>query len=184
MPPSPTPSSSAGFRAIGASAVLDDPRIGGNPAGVRAADNAGWVIAALESLFAQRQRAEWIEVLEAADVPVGPVLRTSDWMDDEQVIAMGLRTSQTTGSGEEVVMPGPFLDLSVTPPSVRAAAPMKATTIEALMDRWGPEARPGRHVDATAKELPAPGPARPGPGHDRGRAVLFHASRRASGPAW
>ena len=54
-------------------------------------------------------------------------------------------------------MPGPFLDLSVTPPSVRAAAPMKATTIEALMDRWGPEARPGRHVDATAKELPLRG---------------------------
>ena len=47
-------------------------------------------------------------MLEAADVPVGPVLRTSDWMDDEQVIAMGLRASQTTGSGEEVVMPAPL----------------------------------------------------------------------------
>ena len=142
---------------IGADAVLDDPRIGGNPAGVRNPDNAGWVIAALESLFAQRRRAEWIEVLEAADVPVGPVLRTSDWMDDEQVIAMGLRTSQTTAAGEEVVMPGPFLDLSVTPPSVRAAAPMKATTIEALTDRWGPKARPGRPVPATAGGAPLRG---------------------------
>jgi crotonobetainyl-CoA:carnitine CoA-transferase CaiB-like acyl-CoA transferase len=146
-----------GFRAIGAGAVLDDPRIGGDPAGVRVPANASWVIAALESLFAQRPRAEWIEVLEAADVPVGPVLGTADWMDHEQVIAMGLRTSQTTASGEEVVMPGPFLDLSVTPTSVRTAAPMKATTIEALTDRWAATVRAGRQVHGTAKELPLRG---------------------------
>ncbi len=170
-----------GFRAIGASAVLDDPRIGGNPAGVRAADNAGWVIAALESLFAQRRRAEWIEVLEAADVPVGPVLRTSDWMDDEQVIAMGLRTSQTTALRRGSRDAGPL------PRSLRHA-PFGARrgTDEGHDHRGadgslGSRSPPGAPRRRHRQGAPAPGPARPGPGHHRGRAVLFHASRRARG---
>jgi crotonobetainyl-CoA:carnitine CoA-transferase CaiB-like acyl-CoA transferase len=104
-----------GFRAIGAAALLDDPRVGGKPEAVRAPANVVWIARELERAFATRPRDKWLAVLQAADVPVAAVGVAADWLDHPQVKAAGLRTDAVTDTGEPVVMPGPLLGLSATP---------------------------------------------------------------------
>src|SRR5262249_10449493 len=77
-----------GLSAIGAGHLLDDPRLGGDPDRVRQPENLGWLTRELDQIFARRTRAEWVELLEAADVPVAPVLGSDGWLDHPQVTAM------------------------------------------------------------------------------------------------
>src|SRR6185437_15637913 len=104
-----------GFRAIGAAALLADPRVGGRPEAVRAPANITWIARELDELFATRPRDSWLAVLQAADVPVAPVGVAADWLDHPQVKAAGLRSEAVTDAGEPVVMPGPLFSLSATP---------------------------------------------------------------------
>jgi crotonobetainyl-CoA:carnitine CoA-transferase CaiB-like acyl-CoA transferase len=121
-----------GLRAVGAGHVLTDPRVGGDPANVRLPGNIGWITGELERVFLRRPRAEWVDLLEAADVPVAAVLGPAGWLDHEQVKALGLRAEVPAGPGGDVVMPGVFVGLSETPASLRSAAPTRHTAIADL----------------------------------------------------
>jgi crotonobetainyl-CoA:carnitine CoA-transferase CaiB-like acyl-CoA transferase len=142
-----------GFRAIGASALLDDPRVGGKPEAVRAPANVRWIARELDELFATRPRDSWLALLHAADVPVAPVGVVSDWLDHPQIKAAGLRSEEITDAGEPVVMPGPLFGLSVTP----VTAGLPATTRRPLLAGldlaedlgWGPRP-PGPRWAASA----------------------------------
>jgi crotonobetainyl-CoA:carnitine CoA-transferase CaiB-like acyl-CoA transferase len=125
-----------GLHAVGAGPLLDDPRLAGDPDRVRLPENTGWLIAELERIFAQRPRDEWLAVLEEADVPVAPVLSTDDWLDHEQVIAMGLRAQLQTDAGADVVMPGTLLGFSETPAAPPRAAATRHPPVTALAGRW------------------------------------------------
>ena len=127
-----------GLTAVGAAHLLDDPRLGGDPDRVRQPENLGWLTRELDQLFAQRPRAEWVRLLEAADVPVAPVLGAAGWLDHPQVTAMGLRAELRNDAGDDVVMPGVFVGLSETPASVRAAALTSHQPVAALASRWTP----------------------------------------------
>jgi crotonobetainyl-CoA:carnitine CoA-transferase CaiB-like acyl-CoA transferase len=120
-----------GLRAVGAGDVLADPRVGGDPVRVRDAQNIEWITALLEDLFRRRPRAEWVKLLEAADVPVAPVGETSEWLDHEQVRALGLR-AELGGA----VMPGVFVGLSGTPASLRRAAAERPEAIADVARAW------------------------------------------------
>ena len=120
-----------GFHAVGAAALLADPRVGGDPAAVRLPDNLRWITRELERVFAARPRSAWIELLEAADVPVAAVGEGADWLDHEQVAAAGLRAAARNDAGEDIVMPGPLIGLSATP---AVAGPPAATRRPALAD--------------------------------------------------
>ena len=120
-----------GLRAVGAGEVLADPRVGGDPASVRNPENIGWITALLETLFRRRPRAEWLKLLEAADVPVAAVGETREWLDHEQVRALGLR-AELGGA----VMPGVFLGLSDTPASLRRAAAERPESIADVARGW------------------------------------------------
>jgi crotonobetainyl-CoA:carnitine CoA-transferase CaiB-like acyl-CoA transferase len=136
------------LRAVGAGHVLDDPRIGGQPGNVRLRPNIGWITGELTRLLRERTRDEWIAVLEAADVPVAPALADGGWLDHPQVRAMGLRTLLRNDAGGEVVMPGPFLEMSRTPVTVRWAAPTRHRPAAEVAASWPPLAA-----------APQPGPA-------------------------
>jgi crotonobetainyl-CoA:carnitine CoA-transferase CaiB-like acyl-CoA transferase len=127
-----------GLAAVGAAHLLDDPRLGGDPDRVRLPENLGWLTRELDQIFARRPRAEWVELLEAADVPVAPVLGSDGWLDHPQVAAMGLRVELRNDAGDDVVMPGAFVGLSETPASVRAAASTHHRPVAELADRWSP----------------------------------------------
>ncbi len=154
-----------GFRAIGAARLLADGRTGGDPAGVRLPDNLTWITRELELIFATRSRADWLAVLESADVPAAPVGATADWLDHEQVRAAGLRAEAVNDAGQDIVMPGPLIGLSRTP--VTAGAPA-ATRRPAISGRdageglgWAPRPPGPGWADGTAHapepELPLDG---------------------------
>ncbi|MGH3261795.1 MAG: CoA transferase, partial [Trebonia sp.] len=76
-----------GLVAVGARRLLDDPRVGGDPAQVRLPENTVWITRELERVFSTRPHTEWLAVLEAADVPVAPAADPGGWLDHEQVKA-------------------------------------------------------------------------------------------------
>ena len=95
--------------------------MGGNPGNLRLPENLTWVARELEKVFATRPRDEWLDLLEAADCPAAPVHEPGAWLDHDQVRALGLRHAAVSDTGQEVVMPGPLVDLSLTPARVRRA---------------------------------------------------------------
>ena len=140
-----------GFRAVGAAALLADPRVGGDPAGVRRPENLGWITRELELLFAARPRSDWLERLEAADVPVAAVGEAADWLDHEQVRAAGLRLEARNDAGQDIVMPGPLIGLSQTPAVAGPPAATRPPALARLDPGW-----PERPAAAWAPSGPAP----------------------------
>jgi crotonobetainyl-CoA:carnitine CoA-transferase CaiB-like acyl-CoA transferase len=68
-------------RALDRAAWIEDPRFATNPARLA---NRDVLIPELESIFASRPRAEWLEILDGADVPNSPVLELHDAVKSEQ----------------------------------------------------------------------------------------------------
>ena len=68
-------------RALGREAWIGDPRFATNPARLA---NRDVLIGELEKIFASRPRAEWLEILDGADVPNSPVLELHDAVRSEQ----------------------------------------------------------------------------------------------------
>jgi crotonobetainyl-CoA:carnitine CoA-transferase CaiB-like acyl-CoA transferase len=74
----------------------------------------------LEGMFMTRTRAEWLEALQANDVPCGPVRRRETWFASETVAEAGMRLTFPHPRHGEVAIPAPPARLSATPASVRA----------------------------------------------------------------
>jgi crotonobetainyl-CoA:carnitine CoA-transferase CaiB-like acyl-CoA transferase len=68
-------------RALDRAAWIEDPRFATNPARLA---NRDVLIGELEKIFASRVRAEWLEILDGADVPNSPVLELHDAVSSEQ----------------------------------------------------------------------------------------------------
>lgn len=73
--------------AIGRPELVDDPRASSNAIRVQ---NRAYVVAELERSFATRTRAEWMSILEAADLPAAPVNDLAEVFADPQVVERGL----------------------------------------------------------------------------------------------
>ena len=129
-----------GLAASGAGWILDDPRVGGKPGNLRLGKNLNWVTRELEQVFATRPRDEWLDLLEKADCPAAPVNEPGTWLDHDQVRALGLRLEAVSDTGTQVVMPGPLIDLSLTPASVRGPAVSSRPSITNLRPLWPPAA--------------------------------------------
>jgi crotonobetainyl-CoA:carnitine CoA-transferase CaiB-like acyl-CoA transferase len=65
-------------------ALLTDPRFATNPDRLK---NRGELVPVLEKVFASRPREEWMNLLEAADVPVTPVFTLAEALRSEQAKA-------------------------------------------------------------------------------------------------
>jgi crotonobetainyl-CoA:carnitine CoA-transferase CaiB-like acyl-CoA transferase len=145
-----------GFRACGAGWLLEDPRVGGDPAGVRRPGNLRWIAGELDQIFVTRPRAEWLALLEAADVPAAPADEPGGWLDHEQVRALGLRVEAQDDAGRDIVMPGALIGLSRTPVVPGAPATAQPAALRHLAPGWaaqpsGPSSPPGRSgPDGTA----------------------------------
>jgi crotonobetainyl-CoA:carnitine CoA-transferase CaiB-like acyl-CoA transferase len=73
-------------RALQREPWLEDPRYATNSARLRHRDE---LVAELEEIFVARTREEWLDVLDAADVPASPVLELHDTIALEQVAVNG-----------------------------------------------------------------------------------------------
>ncbi len=107
-------------RAIGRPDLLEDPRFA---TGADRITHLQELVAALEAVFATRSTGHWLEVLEKAGVPAGPIYDLSDVYSDPQVRARDMvvelehpRAGRTRNIGIPVKLSG-------TPGAIRRPAP-------------------------------------------------------------
>lgn len=79
----------------------------------------------LTGIFQTRTRDEWLELLQAHDVPCAPVRRGEDWLASQTVAEAGMRLVLDHPALGPVAMPAPPARLSATPARV-AGLPTKA----------------------------------------------------------
>ncbi|MGH3207838.1 MAG: CoA transferase [Trebonia sp.] len=145
-----------GLTAAGAGWIFEDPRGAGKPGNLRLPRNLTWIARELEKVFATRPRDEWLDLLEAADCPAAPVNEPGSWLDHDQVKALGLRLQAVSDTGQEIVMPGPLIDFSLTPVSVRGPAVSSWPGITGLRPLWSAPAAPPRDQESGPSSPPPP----------------------------
>ncbi len=106
--------------------------------------------AAVEGAVRSRPRAEWLALLEAADVPVAPVLDSEAFFDDAQGQANGFGLVDDPQLGA-VELLGPALRLSDTPAFIRAGRPDLGEAQPALES---PGPAPRNRADRTVPGAP------------------------------
>lgn len=99
---------------------LTDPRFATNEARV---ENRDALMAEIEALTCRRPVAHWVEMLNDANVPAGPVYTVSGVFADPQVRHLGTTAKARTSAGKECTYITQPVHLTRTPARVEAAAP-------------------------------------------------------------
>jgi crotonobetainyl-CoA:carnitine CoA-transferase CaiB-like acyl-CoA transferase len=118
--------------ACGKERLATDARFASNAARVQ---NRETLTALLEVLFRTRSAADWIALLERANVPCGPINRIDQAFADPQAIARGLTIGMEHAGAPLNLVASP-LRLAKTPPEYRLAPP-----------------RLGQHTDDVLRDL-------------------------------
>ena len=120
--------------AIGAPELVDDPRFRtlADRSKNRAAMNA-----ALNRAFVGKTSAEWIEVLNWAGVPSGPILNVREVFEDPQVRHLGLAQPVRHATRGEIQVQGLPAALSRTPGAIRTPAPGHGEHTDAILGELG-----------------------------------------------
>jgi crotonobetainyl-CoA:carnitine CoA-transferase CaiB-like acyl-CoA transferase len=89
--------------------------------------------AELAAAFRARPRADWLALLEAADVPSGPINTIDEVFSDPQVVALDMKKSLPHHTRGTVSVVGNPVRLSATPARVESAAPDLGAHNDALL---------------------------------------------------
>ncbi|MBF8162933.1 CaiB/BaiF CoA transferase family protein [Ectopseudomonas hydrolytica] len=116
----------------GLPALADDPRFSTNKA--RVAHRAE-LIPLLRQATVFKTTTQWIELLEKAGVPCGPINDLQQVFADPQVQARGLRIDLPNAMGSTTPQVASPLRLSATPVAYRSAPPLLGQHTEALLLR-------------------------------------------------
>ena len=120
----------------GVQGLASDDRFASNPERVR---NRATLIPILQGVMSGRSMNEWIEALNAAHVPVGPINDLERVFDDPQIQARGMRTAPIAADGARLQGVASPLKLSKTPPIPPMAAPdLGADTLAVLRQLLDP----------------------------------------------
>jgi formyl-CoA transferase len=120
-------------QALGAEHLAGDPAYATDKA---RSDNRERLNAAIEAITVQRPSAEWIERLNAAGVPSGPIYRIDEVFADPQVKHIGIATPVEHPKLGRIELVGQAVTLSRTPWQLRTPTPEH-----------------GEHTDAVLREL-------------------------------
>ena len=85
--------------------------------------NATARINKMQEYIGQRTTAEWLERLDAADVPCAPILRRSEIVNNEQVVARGIITELDQPGVGRVRQPKPAAQFAVNQSAIKGPAP-------------------------------------------------------------
>ena len=107
-------------RAVGLEELLDDPRFVDNPTRVAHRKD---IVPLIERRFTKMTRADIVERLRKAAVPVGPIYTLDEVFADPVVRHLGLVTAVDHAKAGRVSMPGVPVRMSDTAPSVRTPPP-------------------------------------------------------------
>jgi CoA:oxalate CoA-transferase len=107
--------------AIGAPEWAEDERFRTNE---RRNQNADALKALIETALAKRTTLEWLEILQRAQLPCGPLNDIAQLIEDPQVVSRNMVVSADDGAGGSLRMAGNPIKLSAhEDPETRAAAP-------------------------------------------------------------
>jgi formyl-CoA transferase len=120
--------------AIGAPELIDDPRF--KTLGDRS-KNRKQMNAELDRVLVKKTSAEWIEVLNKASVPTGPIYNIKQVFDDPQVKHNGLSQPVRHPERGEMLVQGLPLTLSRTPGAIRRAAPIHGEHTDEILRELG-----------------------------------------------
>ena len=120
-------------RALDASALADNPDYA---SGKSRSQNRKALNAAIETITSQRESAEWIDRLNKAGVPCGPIYSIDQVFADPQVRHLGIAQPVEHPSLGRIELVGQAVTLSRTPSNLVSASP-----------------DPGDHTDAILREL-------------------------------
>lgn len=113
--------------------LADDPRFLTNPLRV---SNRDLLIPLLEKMTRQKTKSAWIELLEQAKVPCGPINNVKEVFENEQVLSRDLLetlTHPTIGNLKIVNNP---MRLSKTPPEMRLPPPVLGQHTEEILSEY------------------------------------------------
>jgi len=116
--------------AAGCTELADDPRFAGNGKRV---ENRAELTRLLQAVFARRPTREWVEILETAGVPNGPINDVAQVFEEPQVKARGIRVEldhPVAGKLPTVASPMRF---SATPVEYKLAPPVLGQHTEEVL---------------------------------------------------
>jgi crotonobetainyl-CoA:carnitine CoA-transferase CaiB-like acyl-CoA transferase len=130
--------SAANWRAlcevVGLPELVDDPRFATNPARVEHRDE---VMELLQARLATRPVGAWLEALEAAGVPCGPVQTLAELMDDPMLLQTGVLAEIDHPVAGRIRTLGTPVRLSATPSRVGGPAPLLGQHTEEVLAELG-----------------------------------------------
>jgi len=123
--------------AIGAPALASDPDYANDKARLRNRDKLNAVIS---EVTRTRTSAQWIEALNAAGVPCGPIYRIDEVFADPQVRHLGIAQTVDHPTLGPIELVGQPITLSRTPSSLRTATPEQGEHTDEVLRELGYDA--------------------------------------------
>jgi crotonobetainyl-CoA:carnitine CoA-transferase CaiB-like acyl-CoA transferase len=120
--------------AVGRPELIDDPRYR-TQADRRA--HYDELHAELAAIFAERTRAEWLDILTAQDVPCAPIYNMREVFEDPQIKGMGLEVTLARGDRPPIKTVGCPVEYSDTPAVVSIPPPGLGEHTEAVLAEAG-----------------------------------------------
>jgi len=120
--------------AIGAPELIDDPRfktLAGRSKNRKAMN------AELDQVLVKKSSAEWIEALNRAGVPSGPILNVKEVFENEQIQHLGMAQPVRHPERGEMLVQGLPATLSRTPGAIRRAAPTHGEHTDEILRELG-----------------------------------------------
>ena len=121
--------------------LAQDPRFAANAGRVRHRDT---LVPLLAERLRQRSRAEWLALLEAAQVPCGPINDLDDVFADPQVRERGMTTTQAHPHSDALRLVASPMKLSATPVQLRRPPPLLGQHTDEVLQEMG--------IDAAARQ--------------------------------
>ncbi len=120
--------------ALGAAHLADDPDYAGDKARSK---NRAKLNAAIEAITKTRSSAEWIDRLNRAGVPCGPIYRLDEVFADPQVRHIGIAQAVEHPVLGPISLVGQAVTLSRTPSALRQATPERGEHTDAVLRDLG-----------------------------------------------
>ena len=120
--------------ALGLGALVDDPRF---DTGAARLQNRDELNALIEAVTRIRGSAEWVQALEGAGVPCGPVYSMDQVFADPQVRHLGMAPRVGHPELGDVALVGQAVKLSRTPAELRTATPALGEHTDAVLHELG-----------------------------------------------
>ena len=134
--------------AIGCPELVEDPRFASNDDRV---ENRTDCVEALSRVFRTKPMAHWVQVIEDAGIPCGPIQTVADVVNDPQVLARNMMVDVDHPKVPGLRMPNCPLMLTGSPPSIRRPPPLLGEHNEEILAEWGYS--PGQITELRKKKV-------------------------------